>query len=222
MMAATSSHIHGLFPTPVGSYIGFAGKDLLREQLADLLSLTNSRPNSQDSRLSHYFDGAGQGVLVLQDPVIQDLKNWILQCGYDFVTRVQGYACNELQVISSWLNLAEVGGGQPPHSHENSWISGTYYVSFEDGHAPIRFWRPGSQGQPNRPYLSLMRTDQSTVFSSDEVAIAPASGTLLLWPSHLLHGHSGNALGGRLSLSFNLMPTQLLGSSYGLSLSPLV
>lgn len=220
-MTATTSQIHALFPTPVGSYSGFAGQELLREQLLDLLSRTDGRLNSQDPRLRHYFDHAGQGVLLLHDPVLQELKSWILNCGKDFVTRVQGYVCDELQVISSWLNWAEPGAGQPPHSHENSWISGTYYVCFEQGHAPIRFWRPGAHSQANRPYLSLMRTEQQTVFSSDEVAIAPSPGTLLLWPSHLLHGHSGNALNGRLSLSFNLMPAQLRGSSYSLSLSPL-
>jgi len=79
----------------------------------------------------------------------------------------------------------------------------------------------GVHVKPNRPYLSLMRAEPHTAFSSDEVAIAPAPGTLLLWPSHLLHGHSGNALDGRLSLSFNLLPTRLLGSSYCLALAPL-
>ena len=220
-MTSTSSQIHALFPTPVGSYAGFSDQDLLREHLLLMLSRVDGRLNSQDPRLRHYFDSCGQGVLLLEDPIIQDLKTWILSCGLDFVTRVQGYACDELQIMSSWLNWAEVGAGQPPHTHENSWISGTYYACFEEGHAPIRFWRPGALSQANRPYFSLDKTGQSTVFSSDEIAIAPAPGTLLLWPSHLLHGHSGNSLDGRLSLSFNLMPLQLRGSSYSFSLSPI-
>lgn len=220
-MNNTTAQVHALFPTPVGSYSGFAGQEPLREHLLELLQSQAGRLNSQDPRLRHYFDSAGQGVLALQEPLLQELQAWILSCGQDFVMRVQGYQCTGLQVISSWLNWAEVGASQPPHSHENSWISGTYYVCFEQGHAPIRFWRPGAQSQPNRPYLSLMRAEQHTAFSSDEVAIAPAPGTLLLWPSHLLHGHSGNALDGRLSLSFNLLPTRLIGSSYCLALAPL-
>lgn len=219
-MSSTTSQIHALFPTPVGSYAGFWNQGLLREQLLLMVAHADGRLNSQDPRLRHYFDSSGQGVLLLENPAIQDLKAWIVSCGLDFVTRVQGYACNELQIISSWLNWAEVGAGQPPHSHENSWISGTYYVCFEQGHAPIRFWRPSAHSQANRPYFSLIQTEQATAFSSDEIAIAPAPGTLLLWPSHLLHGHSGNNLDGRLSLSFNLMPTQLRGSSYSLSISP--
>jgi uncharacterized protein (TIGR02466 family) len=218
----TQAQVHALFPTPVGSYSGFELQEELQHFLLNLVQTSQARPNSKDPRLSHYFDSVGQGVLALEDPLLQALQSWILAAGLDFVRRVQGYQCEELQVISSWLNLAEAGGGQPPHSHENSWISGTYYVCFESGHAPIRFWRPGSQSQPNRPYLSLMRTEHHTAFSSDEVAISPSAGTLLLWPSQLLHGHSGNALDGRLSLSLNMLPTRLFGSSYGLALAPFV
>ena len=113
------------------------------------------------------------------------------------------------------------GAVQAPHSHENSWISGTNYVCFEGGHAPIRFWRPGALAHPNRPYLSMAAGGQRTSFSTDEIQIAPAPGTLLLWPSHLLHGYSGNARNGRLSLSMNLLPKRLIGSSYSLEVSPL-
>jgi uncharacterized protein (TIGR02466 family) len=220
-MQSTTAQVHALFPMPVGSYRGFAGQEPLREHLLALLQSQPGRKNIQDTRLRHYFDNTGQGVLAQKEPLLQELQSWILSCGHNFVTKVQGYQCDGLQVISSWLNWAEVGAGQPPHTHENSWISGTYYLCFEPGHAPIRFWRPGAQSQPNRPYLSLMRAEQHTPFSSDEVAIAPEAGTLLLWPSQLLHGYNGNALDGRLSLSFNLLPKRLLGTSYGLTLAPL-
>ena len=213
--------MHALFPTPVCSYSGFTGQEPLRKQLLELIQIQPERQNSQDPRLRHYFDSVGQGVLAQEEPLLQMLHDLILSCALNFVTKVQGYQCDGLQVISSWLNCADVGAGQLPFSHENSWISGTYYVCFEPAHAPMRFWRPGAQSQPNRPYLSLIRTEPNSVFKSDEVTISPAPGTLLLWPSQLVHGNSGNALDGRLSLSFNLLPTQLLGSSYGLALAPL-
>jgi len=124
-MNNTTAQVHALFPTPVGSYRGFAGQEPLREHLLELLQSQSGRLNSQDPRLRHYFESAGQGVLALQEPLLQELQAWILSCGQDFVMRVQGYQCTGLQVISSWLNWAEVGAGQPPHSHENSWISST-------------------------------------------------------------------------------------------------
>ena len=54
--------------------------------------------------------------------LLQMLQDWILSCALNFVKQVQGYQCDGLQVISSWLNWADVGAGQLPHSHENSWI----------------------------------------------------------------------------------------------------
>lgn len=220
-MTQTRVQVHALFPTPVGSYAGFPGQDLFQQQLQAVLNQSEARSNSQDPRLRHWFDSAGSSVLELQEPWIQELKDWILKCALDFTVRVQGVQCAGLQVMNSWCNSADQGASQPPHSHENSLISGTYYVSFEQGHSPISFWRPGSLGQPNHPYISLAHQAERTSFSADEIQISPASGTLLLWPSHLLHGHSGNARDGRLSLSMNLLPKQLLGSSYGFSLSPL-
>ena len=93
-------------------------------------------------------------------------------------------------------------------------------MCFEPAHAP--FASGGLGLRSGRIGLtSLIRTEPNTVFNSDEVTISPAPGTLLLWPSQLVHGYSGNALDGRLSLSFNLLPTQLLGSSYGLAIAPL-
>ena len=219
-MSAHQVQVHALFPTPVGSYCGFPQEQELQQFLIDLVKASQARLNNQDPRLRHYFDAAGQSVLALDDPLLQSLQRWILAAGLDFVYRVQGYQCEELQVTSSWLNWADTGGGQPAHCHENSWISGTYYVCFEAGHAPIRFWRPGAQSQPNRPYLSLMQADHMTIFSADHVNLSPASGTMLLWPSHLVHGHSGNVLDGRLSLSFNLMPKQLSSSSYSIKVAP--
>ncbi len=220
-MTKFQSQVHALFPTPVGSYSGFAGQGLLQEKLLRLLTADQARTNTQAPQLRHWFDASGGGVLEIEEPVLQDLKTWILECSISFVQQVQGLRCDAMQVISSWCNCADVGASQAPHSHENSWISGTYYVCFEAGHAPIRFWRPGALGQPNRPYLSMAAAPQRTSFSADEIQIAPAPGTLLLWPSHLLHGHSGNARDGRLSLSMNLLPQRLIGSSYSLELSPL-
>tara|TARA_Y100000589_G_scaffold237160_1_gene224587 strand:- start:2 stop:676 length:675 start_codon:yes stop_codon:yes gene_type:complete len=220
-MTTFQPQVHALFPTPVGSYSGFAGQDALQEKLLTLLTCDQARINTQDPQLRHWFDVSGGGVLEIEEPLLQDLKTWILDCALFFVQQVQGIQCDGMQVISSWCNCADVGASQAPHSHENSWISGTYYVCFEEGHSPIRFWRPGALAQPNRPYFSMAARDQLTSFSADEIQIAPAPGTLLLWPSHLLHGHSGNARNGRLSLSMNLLPQRLIGSSYSLDLSPL-
>lgn len=212
--------IHPLFPTPLGSYRGFS----LHQELLDLTKVkidqVDAHQNAQDPKLSHYFDRGKLGALDLQEPVFLALRAWILECSLDFVQTVLGLRCDELIVASSWLNRCEVGGVQTAHSHENSLISGTYYLNFSDGHAPIQFWRPAAAAVANVPYLSLA-SDPSrpqNTFTSPQIQIAPESGALLLWPSHLLHGHSGNATPDRLTLSFNLLPRRLIGSSYSLEI----
>ena len=216
-MTSFKSQVHALFPTPVGSYSGFSGQDVLQEKLLGLLTADQARINTQDPQLRHWFDASGGGVLDIEEPVLQDLKNWILECALSFVQQVQCLKCDGLQVINSWCNSADIGAIQAPHSHENSWISGTYYVRFEKGHAPIALALKTRTTESS--YLSIATCEQRSSFSADEIQIAPAPGTLLLWPSHLLHGHSGNARNGRLSLSMNLLPHRLAGSSYGLELS---
>ena len=218
-MTETRSEVHSLFPTPIGSYRGFPQQKELKEHLSSIMEKHQGRKNSQDNRLIHYYDQDKGGVLLIDDPLLNALRVWILSCGQDFISRVQGYRCEGLQVISSWLNWANEGGGQSAHSHENSFISGTYYICFEEGHSPIRFYKPATHETPNRPYISLLKSETKTIFSADEVKISPGQGNLLLWPSHLLHGHRGNARDGRFSLSLNLMPTKLIGRSYSLSIA---
>jgi len=216
----TERQIYSLFPTPVGRYGGFERHHELIALINSLVEQADAHPNGQDPNLLHYFDRQDAGFLRRADPLILELTSWIQACALDFVVNALALACDELMVASSWLNRCGIGGSQAPHSHENSLISGTYYLNFADGHAPIRFWRPTGLSMPTSPYLSLMAlaAERQTHFSAPEVQIAPALGTLLLWPSHLLHGHSGNALEDRLTLSFNLLPKRLKGSSYCLEI----
>ena len=189
-MSQVRLQLHPLFPTPVASYSGFDQQEVLFETVSSLLKDVPPRLNSQDSRIRHWYDTNSTGFLQINDRVIYALKDWILNCALHFVNEIQGCHCDGLQVISSWCNSAGLGASQAPHSHENSWISGTYYVCFENGHAPISFYRPGFLSQPNKPYFSMYANSHKTSFNAEEVKIAPESGTLLLWPSQLVHGYT--------------------------------
>ena len=81
-MNNTTAQVHALFPTPVGSYSGFAGQEPLREHLLELLQSQAGRLNSQDPRLRHYFDSAGQGVLALQEPLKNFFSSLVLACAF--------------------------------------------------------------------------------------------------------------------------------------------
>ena len=217
---AAECQIHPLFPTPLGSYRGFPQQELLLGAVMAQMKQAEGHTNARDPHLSHYFDRGGIGALDLQEPVFCALRAWILECSLDFVQTVLGLRCDALIVASSWLNRCGVGGAQVAHSHENSLVSGTYYLNFRAGHAPIQFWRPAAATVANVPYLSLASdpAQPQNAFTTPQIQIAPSAGSLLLWPSHLLHGHSGNATPDRLTLSFNLLPRRLVGSSYSLEI----
>ena len=156
-MSKYRSQVHPLFPIPVGSYKGFSKQDEIKESLLDLLSSNETRPNSQEPNLRHCFDSSVTGILNLNDSLLQALKSWVLDCTLDFVQEIEGCHCNEMQVISSWCNCADKGASQAPHRHENSWISGTYYITHEEGHAPIQFYKSAALTQPNSAFLSLAK-----------------------------------------------------------------
>ena len=94
-MTIFPSQVHALFPTPVGSFSGFAQQDALQEKLLGLLTANEARTNSQDPQLRHWFDASGGGVLEIEEPVLQELKAWILDCSLSFVQRVQGVQCEQ-------------------------------------------------------------------------------------------------------------------------------
>ena len=156
-MSQVRLQLHPLFPTPVASYSGFDQQEVLFETVSSLLKDVPPRLNSQDSRIRHWYDTNSTGFLQINDRVIYALKDWILNCALHFVNEIQGCHCDGLQVISSWCNSAGLGASQAPHSHENSWISGTYYVCFENGHAPISFYRPGFLSQPKNHIFRCMQ-----------------------------------------------------------------
>ena len=87
------------------------------------------------------------------------------------------------------------------HSHPNNYLSGVYYVRVPPGANTINFHDPRPQASIIRPPITQL-TGQNT----DQVVVEVTDGTLLLFPSNLLHSvdpSEGNEL--RMSISFNFM-----------------
>ena len=105
-----------------------------------------------------------------------------------------------LKLDSLWVNILAPGGVHTGHIHPHSVISGTYYVAVPTGASAIRF---------EDPRLGLMmaaplRRDDAPLDQRSFVAVAPKSGTLLMWESWLRHEVPMNeAAQDRISISFN-------------------
>ena len=98
-----------------------------------------------------------------------------------------------------WATQAAERGFIDTHIHEDSWLSGAYYVELP---AAIRADDPDHAGwiEFGRPFASLPQWPESALRR-----VCPQVGTLLLFPSYLFHRtlpYSGE--GERISISFDL------------------
>lgn len=98
-----------------------------------------------------------------------------------------------------WATLAGAQGYIDTHIHEESWLSGAYYVRLPDA---IRADDPGHAGwiEFGRPFASLPAWPEHALRR-----ICPVEGTLLLFPSYFFHRTLPYAgPGERISVSFDL------------------
>jgi len=111
----------------------------------------------------------------------------------------------DFKIMGSWSTLTPPGGMSTKHSHCNSFWSGCLY--FADYTNPILF---------HKPILSQIvlnqREDEVQPDNSNEITFEPAKGSLLLFPSHLVHQVSLNTTNkNRYSIAFNILPNGIFG-----------
>ena len=117
------------------------------------------------------------------------------------ILRFLKIGANDIEVTGCWANVISVGASHRIHSHPNNYLSGVYYVQVSPGANTINFHDPRPQASIIRPPVTQL-TGQNT----DQVVVEVTDGTLLLFPSYLLHSvdpNDSNEL--RISISFNLM-----------------
>jgi uncharacterized protein (TIGR02466 family) len=117
------------------------------------------------------------------------------------VLRFLNIGSDDIEVTGCWANVISVGASHRMHSHPNNYLSGVYYVRVPPGANTINFHDPRPQASIIRPPVTQL-TGQNT----DQVVVEVTDGTLLLFPSYLLHSvdpSDSDEL--RISISFNLM-----------------
>lgn len=92
---------------------------------------------------------------------------------------------------NSWVNMHKTDDYGQSHIHANSLISGVYYIkTFEDS-GNIIFHKP--DGYTNLFHTSTnIRFEKYDNHNTDRYIIKPKDGTLLFFPSHLLHSIEKN------------------------------
>ena len=102
-------------------------------------------------------------------------------------------------ITQSWVNINEKGTGHHAHLHQNSLISGAYFI--EGDNSPIHFMRP-----PTHQLFGniVLETDQINSLNALDCAFPNQTHKAMLFPSTTLHFVKPNqSTTPRMSLSFN-------------------
>jgi len=122
----------------------------------------------------------------------------------------------EVYITQSWINYSKAGNSHFLHAHPNSLLSGVYYVNAVKEKDAIIF---------EKEYSTIrVDTENFNPFNSTNWTIKVETGTLLIFPSSLLHRVEcldDDYEGTRTSISFNTFIRGNFGNdmgAYGLEL----
>jgi len=143
-----------------------------------------------------------------QDERVAPVRDFILNCLEEH--RVENNLdCDKLDITHMWANkvAADAGAYIPHHRHPFSYMTGIYYLTqaetiFED---PVR----------ERAFETLRVVDaQDPHFNIQTASIECSPGTLLIFPSYLIHAVDQYLREDRWTIAFNVMPTGNVNRSF--------
>ena len=142
---------------------------------------------------------------ILNDNVFVSLKNFIQNTIREYALYVFN-TNHEFAITQSWITKNNSGQSQEIHTHPGSIISGVFYINLPKDSGCIEFNRGRS--------VFEMQIDKNCTNSwmSDRYVVSPKTGTLLLFPSNLMHSvKTNNTDQTRYSLAFNSFPMLPVG-----------
>lgn len=108
----------------------------------------------------------------------------------------------EVKINNIWININGKNNSNSVHIHDNSFISGAYYVKGQEGQGNINFYKDYYQDYIIASQAPLR---QYTPISASAISYPPRTGRLMFFPGSLPHGVESNTLDEeRISISFNV------------------
>ena len=204
----------GIFATPIGiRQFDPQHHQQLKEKCFNITHTETGIDNDFGNEgLMHYHHPAS-GLNLLDCEGFDMFHDWIKRCSLEYMNKILGRECEDVIITECWLNVCKQGSYQRMHSHGNSFVSGTYFVNFEQGkHAPLAFFNAKDLAQQ---FLEVKGNEAKKI-----AVVKHGEGTLLLWESHILHGYEENMKDNRMTISFNVMPTTVISEGdYGFRVS---
>jgi len=205
MQMTDNCELLSIFPTPV---VKFKVPD---ELMRFVPSLKQKLIESPRKVTSHVFSS---NFYILDSLEFKDLKSWLTARTTEFMRLALTIDSNAI-LTQSWVNRNSPDQYTHEHPHQNSIVSGVFYLDVPDGNALIVFHKPSDGGHGHFVLQPKYYEDEGRdyTYSSGKYKLPISTGELVLFPSWLIHSVPVNKTDkDRWSLAFNSMPTIGLGS----------
>ena len=186
-----------LFPTAVGR--NEIGREFTVKELKAINSL--ERMNNTGNQMTKNHNVLDMKELSSVRKYVNDALNNFFQTVYSPQREVR------LDITQSWINFSKKGDYHHTHTHQNSFLSGVFYIKADREKDKIYFYK--------EEYAQLrVYPKEYNEYNSYSWWIDVGGGDLLLFPSNLTHGVNTVETDERISLSFNTFPVGLVGGHY--------
>jgi uncharacterized protein (TIGR02466 family) len=195
--------INGIFPTPV--YISKLNRELTKKELSFI----------NKSKLNVYKNEGNttsNDTYILNQKSFKDLK-------IDLDLRIQDYfdkvilPANNITpyITQSWLNYTETNQYHHKHEHQNSLVSGVFYINCDDKFDKIKFF--------NTEYKTIRPEKKDwNIWNSESWWFPVKTGDIILFPSSLTHMvETKQGDNTRISLAFNVFIKGTVGNNKSLT-----
>lgn len=205
------SQVIGLFPTPVMRVEKFLSSELI-SSLTSQIKQSQTTTNFKSDKLAHTPIADPKS-----DPMFRQIAKLVAPKLAEFGQHLFGEPL-AWTIKEIWVNLLEPGGRQAIHTHANSFISGTLYLTRSHPSANIVFHK--SLGGSDFIFSNHNKNAKIGPYNGSKWMMpALSAGDLVLFPSYLLHEVPLNQGEQRISVAFNAIPERLDNFGYAVRFS---
>ena len=201
-MTEQAHTIHGVFPTPV--YIVKRDTNLSPKEAKEIRKIIDKEgmyknAGNSTSNNNYIFNGKLKNIKQFCEEQLNIYVKEVINPKEEF----------DFYITQSWLNITKPGGYHHNHSHQNSIVSGVFYISTEEDDK-ITFSDPNIKLKE----LITFKQKEYNPFNSSSWFFPSMTNDLVLFPSWLDHEVKINekATTDRISISFNTFVRGSIGS----------
>ena len=192
--------IENLFPTAIGRYE--LGRDLTIQELSFI---------KNQKTVPNIYNSISENTSILKSIELTQLRDFIETKVSDYFNTVYKPKNQvSLKITQSWTNYTNTGQHHHKHEHQNSFLSGVFYVQADKEKDKIYFY--------NSYKTFAFPTLEWNCWNSESWWYGVDTGNLILFPSNLTHMvqivESDKT---RISLAFNTFPVGQVGDETDLT-----